>query len=852
MLTKIVDRIIRTIRPADELLKFKSVFEGFQLILRGNNRALELVSQLEDKMSGEYIFDINYLKASIDDLSSEIHRIVSALNLLSENRYTELFTRQIAIQEDLRNIIEGEAVQTTDQYVMDYDSINAELDTIVGAKNAILGEIRERLGIPTPDGFAVTIAGYRRFLEYNSLWPKIQRLYQEQHFPDKADPKQYDNRIDELFAGTEFPKDLGNAIERALNALIKKMDRKRGFAVRSSACGEDEEGKSYAGQFLSVLNCPSSEVLSAYVRVIGSRFKYSAVAYDEENAFNESALPMSVAVQPMIPSRVAGVLYTADVSGNEIDCMSLSATYGLGAGIVSGSAHGDHFRISRLNPEMVEERRIGRKAVKLIENTNGGTLSVPVADELQSLPCLSPDDFLELSEKALMMERYFKRPLDIEWCFDERNGLIVLQCRPLAIQRRKTVDTADLRSFMADKPILMRDQGVVAQRGIAAGKVCQVKEDINPLSFPVGAIAVAEYTSPRLASILRRVSAIIADHGSTAGHLATVAREYGVPMIVDTKDATRLFANGDEITVDAEENIIYRGIITELLEYEAKSKDVFRDMEEYRILKRLLRKISPLNLVDPKDSHFTIRGCRTYHDIIRFCHEKAVKELINLNISSRSFRGVQSKKIKLPIPLGLYVVDLGGGLDRNVEGNTIESVDQIQSIPMKAVLKGMTSPGIWNTQPVRFGMDDFVSSITRYSLTNGANEYQGQNLAVLSERYCNINLRLGYHFNVIDAYVSENTDDNYIYFRFVGGVTETERRQLRAVLLRRILEKMDFKVTVSGDLVIARLKRWEASRMVTMLEILGRLIGFSRQLDTQMQSEESVELYLKAFDELKQ
>ena len=102
-----------------------------------------------------------------------------------------------------------------------------------------------------------------------------------------------------------------------------------------------------------------------------------------------------------------------------------------------------------------------------------------------------------------------------------------------------------------------------------------------------------------------------------------------------------------------------------------------------------------------------------YHDIIRFCHEKAVKELINLNISSRRFRGVKSRKVNLPIPLGLYVIDLGGGLDRDFVGDTIESIDQIHSVPMRAVLKGMTSPGIWNTQPMQFGLDDFISSITR-------------------------------------------------------------------------------------------------------------------------------------------
>jgi pyruvate,water dikinase len=852
MFNRILHRIIRFFRPPDEILKFRSVFDGFQQLLRGNNRALELISQLEDKMSGEYIFDINYLKSAEEQLSDEIHRIVSALNLISDNRHTSLFSRRMAIQEDLKNIIEGRTSPATGRYVINYDEINTDLDAIVGGKNAVLGEIRERLELPTPDGFAVTTAGYARFLEYNNLWPRIHEIYHKLHSGDADDPKRYNSSIDELFAGTKLPGDLENAIKKELYALSRKCDCKHGFAVRSSAYGEDEEGKTYAGQFLSVLHCPFSEVLSAYIKVIGSRFKYGVIAYDENNAFNPSALPMSVGIQPMVPSRAAGVVYTVDVSGKYIDCMIMSSTYGLGAGVVSGNVYSDYFRVSRLNPSKIEEKRIGRKGTKLAAKTGGGTELVPVADELQSGESLSATDLLELSENSLLLERYFKRALDIEWCFDEQNTLYILQCRPLMMPRRKTIDTADLRSLLAGKPILMRDQGIVAQRGIAAGKVWQVKEDVEPESIPVGSIAVTEFSSPRLASILRRVSAIITNLGSSAGHLATVAREYGVPMIVDAKDATRLLSTGDEITVDAEENIIYRGIVKELLEYEAKSEDVFRDLEEYRILRRLLRRISPLYLIDPNDSNFTIKGCRTYHDIIRFCHEEAVKELINLNISSRRFRGVRSKKVNLPIPLGLYVIDLGGGVDSNSESDTIESVEQIQSIPMKAVLKGMTSPGIWNTQPMQFGLDDFISSVTRYSLMDRPNEYQGQNLAVISECYCNINLRLGYHFNVIDTYVSENTGDNYIYFRFVGGVTESERRALRAVLLKRILENMDFKVTVSGDLVIARLKRWEAQRVVAILETVGRLIGFSRQLDTQMHSKESVELYFNAFSKLQQ
>jgi len=395
--------------------------------------------------------------------------------------------------------------------------------------------------------------------------------------------------------------------------------------------------------------------------------------------------------------------------------------------------------------------------------------------------------------------------------------------------------------------VLMRKQGQVAQRGIAAGRVHVVSEDESIDNFPIGGIAVTRYTTPRLSAIIRRAAAILTDIGSPTGHMATVAREFGVPMIVSTGDATRLLTEGSQVTVDAEENIVYEGIVRELVEYEVEAEDVYTDLREYRVLKQILRKISPLHLIDPGSSEFVPRNCRTYHDIVRFCHEKAVQYLIDLNVSSRKFRGIESRKLALPIPLGLHVIDLGGGVDREAYGREIDSVERLLSIPMRAVLSGLIAPGAWNTQPVQLDFGDLVSSLTRFSMTDRVGSYQGQNLAVISDHYANISLRLGYHFNVIDAYVSETVDDNYIYFRFVGGVTGTERRHLRARLIQEILEKLHFRVTLSGDLVVARIKKLGQDEIVGVLYEVGKLIGFTRQLDTQMQSEESIAAGLKQF-----
>ena len=841
---EIINKIFNKKRSVN-LNELKTIFEKFKQILAGNNTILELISQMEDKLSGEYIFDINYLKQTVTQISEEIYGVIVNLNYISNNKYTELIPCHVEIQAQLEDILESYSKNLPDKYVINYNEVNPSLTKCVGSKNANLGEIKNYLKMLTPNGFILSTSAYEQFLEKNELWPKIRNTYKSLIENSLGSVKKYDEAIQELFKNAELPDDIKKLIAKNLNSLFSAQKKKFNLAVRSSAYGEDEERFSFAGQFETLLNCTPQDVYSAYIKVIASRFKYNVMIYSKEQFLDETNLPMAVGIQEQINAKTSGVIYTVDPSQDCVDCLLISATYGLGTSVVSGTANADYFRVSRLDPEQIKERRIGNKNSKIICVDTCGTEEVHVADDLSIKPCLSDNQITELAENALFLDTYFKRPLDIEWCFDGNDKLYILQCRPLNLPLKTKISVNNLKEILSEKKVIMHKKGQVAQRGIAAGKVFHISEDDDPALFPTGAIAVTKYTSPRLSRIIRRAKAIITDVGSSTGHMATVAREFGVPLIVNSGEATSILSNGSEITVDAEENIIYEGIVDELLVYETEAEDVFRELKEYKMLRQILRKISPLILIDPNNVDFTANNCQTFHDILRFSHEKAVQELINLNISSKRFKEIKTKTLKLKIPLDLSVIDLGNGLSDELSSDEIDSIKQIRSVPMHAILEGLTSPGVWSTEPVQFGFADLMSSMTRYSEKSG--KYTGQNLAVISEKYANLNLRLGYHFNVIDTYISENINDNYIYFRFVGGVTETERRHLRAILLKDILEKMNFVVTVTGDLVIGRLKKWEADQTLLILKKIGELIGFSRQLDTQMQNQESVEKYLTEF-----
>ncbi|MGB6067663.1 MAG: PEP-utilizing enzyme [Desulfomonilaceae bacterium] len=205
--------------------------------------------------------------------------------------------------------------------------------------------------------------------------------------------------------------------------------------------------------------------------------------------------------------------------------------------------------------------------------------------------------------------------------------------------------------------------------------------------FPDGGVLVTRYTAPWLARIVPKASAIITDRGSVAVHLATIAREFRVPTLVGVEGATEVLPQGAEITLDAHHRTIYEGRVQELIEYELLQPPVFRDAPECRLLRRVFDRVAPLHLTDSQSFSFTPKGCRSAHDIVRFIHEKAVQELMDLPTSINRFKGLRVWTLVSDIPMPLKIMDLGHGLDSSAQESTVRP-GQIQSLPLKALLTG--------------------------------------------------------------------------------------------------------------------------------------------------------------------
>ena len=342
-----------------------------------------------------------------------------------------------------------------------------------------------------------------------------------------------------------------------------------GFAVRSSAVWEDGEF-SFAGQYSSCLNVPAAEVERRYKEVVGSLFTPRAIFYYRTKGFAEEEMAMAVGVMRMVEARAGGVLYTRDPLDPVREVMVINGVWGLGTTVVDGAAHADTITVDRASGEIVE-RRIAQKVSREVVDAGGGVHSEPVGEGERGAPCLTDAQAAELARHGAALETHFGRPQDIEWALDGEGRLWILQSRPLQLLAAPA--PAAMPRRVAGRRILI-DKGIVACKGVGAGPVAIVRTDEDAAGFPAGAVLVARTTATGLAAALPRAAALVTDVGSAAGHLASLAREYRIPALLDTGIATAVLAAGVEVTVDAFHGNVYEGRVEELLQHAAKRREV--------------------------------------------------------------------------------------------------------------------------------------------------------------------------------------------------------------------------------------------------------------------------------------
>jgi pyruvate,water dikinase len=831
-------------RKAQTVARLQERLGSFRDLVEKNDRVLELIAEASEKLGGEYIFDSHYLQTLADDLREAVHAVVHDLTVVTGEPYPELLKALAAADARIRAALDSRIIVPEAEYVIPLDQVGTASTDVVGEKMARLGAIRARLGCRVPAGFVVTTHACRHLLDEIGATESAEEL--DRLGEDDGDQlAQCAKRLQQRVRRATLPRGLSRAIRRGVTRLEREHRCSR-FAVRSSAVGEDGES-SFAGQYKTVLGVEPENVCSAFQEVVASLYDPHVVRYRLSRGLPPGRGVMAVGCLCLVPAEVSGVVYTLNPASVEDEDLLVVAARGLGKVVVEGDGAVDRFTVARQPPHQVVDSTIANKETMLVASSGSGLAEDPVDEKLREEPAVRGPRLRELAEMALRIERYMRCAQDIEWTVDRDGQLFMLQTRPLKLPLPEPGLRDDLSEIVKQYPVLLNNRGEVSCRGIAHGTV-HVVEDVEAAEkVSPDTVLVARTATPKLAGGLSAASAVITDHGSSTGHLSAVAREFRVPMIVNTQIATEVLEDGVDVTVDAEENVVYRGRVEELLRYELRRQSLFQDKPEFRMLRSMLHAIAPLSLRDPQAPEFTAASCSTYHDVIRFAHETAITALTEGELVSRSSDALGVRRLALPIPLDLTVLDLGGGLTADAKDRVV-GIDDVTSRPLRPLLEELTADGVWDTSPAAMDLNGFMSSATRSTpLTGPAAARPEPNLAIVSDRYLHLSLRLGYHFNIVDTYLTETRNDNYVHFRFAGGVTELARRSRRAALLKAILERYDFAVEGTGDLVIGRIKGVSATTMVARLRMLGRLIGFTRQLDIFLRDDTLVERYLEDF-----
>jgi pyruvate,water dikinase len=267
------------------------------------------------------------------------------------------------------------------------------------------------------------------------------------------------------------------------------------------------------------------------------------------------------------------------------------------------------------------------------------------------------------------------------------------------------------------------------------------------------------------------------------------------------------------------------------------------------ILEEVSRHVVPLNLTDRRAPEFRAANCRTFHDIARFIHEKAFEEMFRISDQVVATE-YQTLRLKEKLPFEVYLIDLGGGLEPHPSGASVLP-SQIRSEPMRALLKGMTHPGLRWWEPRSISLGGFMSVATESMFTPAQEPDErrigDKSYAVVADAYCNFSSRIGYHFTAVDAYVSDSLSRNYVSFRFKGGAADEGRRAKRCELIGEILRRLDFGIERHGDLINGRMRKFDRETLLDRLDVLGKVIVATRQLDMRMGPGTSLEWYADAF-----
>ena len=787
-----IQKLKSLIAPPSLLIKRRYI--RFQRIIKNYGRMLELLTDLSEKQGGGFILDKQYLIALTNKLFDLADSIVYDLNVLTREQHLNFYDRLDRLKKEIKEIVSPRpAFLLTEPYVIPFEVAKHVLPHQIGKENSSLLDLHHWMNIPVPEGFIITTSAYQRIIEENNLVGLVSQAVEKFRKNDPDAAKEL-LALQKKLKSALIPSGLRESVEQNLSSLVEKFGRDLLLTVEFIIQAENQkvtfdELSSY-GEIVS--NIEPDDFFDIYRNKMASLYDPTQVLFRKSKKMGEEAF-LTAVCKRMIPGKVGGKLYTLEPTSPESSFMLLK---------IFLDNRSKTIKISRNPPfEIVP-----------CQDQNGEDHKKETDLPLYfNKPNLSYDEIIRIATFGLRIERFFKQVQEIEWVKDLDGRIIIVRNKPLEFQSVRLIDPRKIAESLRKHRVIYDNVGQVACRGVAGGPVFLVrnKKDIN--EFPEQGVLVAPELLPEWEPkcAMQKASAILTDSGKTDGSVASLARRFRIPFIVGLKDATKRLFNGELLTIDADENVVYQGLIKELINYYLIEELGYGDELEHQMFQMVQDKVANLSFTnwETQTQDFNINSCQTIHDLAYLACENAIKGLIKGDSYQKEFFRA-SKLLKWGKYMVFQIIDIGDGLkSANFSESTI-SFEDIQSRPMIALGEKLFAPK--KKEKDSSAIADNVS-------------FKKKNFAVLSKEYLNLTIHLGPAIDMIDSYVCEESELNYIFCRFSNLKGEAHPR---FKLAREVMQQLSFEIEETPIALSAWISQLSPSAMEKRLHAIGNLFNF--------------------------
>jgi pyruvate,water dikinase len=769
----------------------------YQSVLAPYDEAMDLMAEFELIEHTNDIVDMDAIKRLYDRLQLAVQKMIVALGDLGDHRCGDLL--KIHQQFDRRTTpLFGPALSLPSHPILvSLEDIRADMAPFVGHKAAHLAAIGNALGLPVPRGFVLTAKAFDRFMEDNEL-PGVIDAYLRDLTVEHAE------RIDErceairrLILQAPVPHDIEDAIREKLDQWCEEQGESIFTAVRSTAIGEDSE-VSFAGQFATLLNVPAKSVIAAYKEVLASKYNPGAILYRLRYGLDDRSTPMAVIVMAMVSSRASGVIYTRNPSRPEQGDLQISAIRGLGEYLMSGDTAPHVLSVCRRTGR-ITTRHAAQQSHWITTRPEGGTCLEPMPSEDQAHPPIDDATARCLGDWGERLEKHFGAPQDVEWAIDTAQHLYLLQSRSLGFDGPPPSEPIDVLPL--ERLPILHAGGRKACSGIVAGRIYHAGPTHSE-TIPADSILVIPKAAPEYAPTVARVRGVIAAKGSAASHLASVAREFGVPMIVDTGPDDGRWIQGQWVTLYADKVTVYAGRIPTIdgRPSQRRPSDPFESPVRRR-LRALSNRITHGHRPSADEATPLPYDVHTLHDLLRLAYRFVMETL-------HTHRSETENAIQV-----IHWAEDNVATDFNIQS----AIDQpTPTRPMgeaflNALWAGLSRFPQNTTAGRRFGIDGY---------------------ALIADRSMHVTIPFESQRSIVDACRPPNHNADHIRLRVVGGTDPYYKRCLRTRFLAEILEELGFSLRINGALLEASVTSGTVENSRDLLHEIGRLLNFSREMDS--------------------